>query len=79
MKVRWEWWDWEEARKIQWCRKDSLDLSGRLGSSGACTGSILLVGPHSWERKERRDRKREGMREERGRRGKGREGEEMER
>ena len=54
-----------------------MDRSGRLGSSGACTGSILLVGPHSWERKEGQDRKREGMREERGRRGKGREGEEM--
>ena len=79
MKVRWEWWDWEETRNIQWCRKDSLDLIGHLGSSGACTVSILLVGLHSWERKEGRDRKREGMREERGRRGKGRGGEEMRR
>ena len=37
------WWDWERARQIHWCGEDSLDLSGRLGSSGVCPGSVLLV------------------------------------
>ena len=39
------WWDWERARRIHRCGEDSSDLSGRLGSSGVCPGSILLVGP----------------------------------
>ena len=43
--MRWVWWDWERARRIQWYGKDSSDLSGCLGSSGARPGSVLLVVP----------------------------------
>ena len=35
----------ERARRIHQCGEDSLDLSGHLGSSGACQEAILLVGP----------------------------------
>ena len=31
-------------QEIHWCGEDSLDLSGHLGSSGACPKAILLVG-----------------------------------
>ena len=71
--MRWEWWDWEEARNMQWCRKDSLDLIGRLGSSGACTVSILLVGPIPGRGRARQKERRDEGREREG--GKGREGE----
>ena len=33
-------WDWRR----HWCGEDSLDLSSWSGLSGACPGSVLLVG-----------------------------------
>ena len=46
--MRWVWWDWESARRIQRCGENSSDLSGRLGASGVGPGSVLLVCPVPW-------------------------------
>ena len=46
--MRWVWWDWESARRIQRCGENSSDLSGRLGASRVGPGSVLLVCPVPW-------------------------------